>query len=142
MLAELIARARELAERRAPAASDPAVAVQCHGDPHADNALAVPSPRPGAGSGYVFVDPDGFPCEPAYDLGVTMRGWTSRVLSADDPVALTHDWSSRLANATGLDDQAIWEWGLIQRVTTGLVLVRHGHGAEGRAFLASAERLA
>jgi streptomycin 6-kinase len=39
--------------------------VLCHGDPHVGNALAVPVPRPGAASGYVFVDPDGFSCEPA-----------------------------------------------------------------------------
>jgi streptomycin 6-kinase len=115
--------------------------VLCHGDPHADNALAVLSPRPGAESGYVFVDPEGFLCEPAYDLGVTMRGWTSHVLSADAPVALTRSWSARLADATSLDEQAIWEWGLVERVTSGLYLMKHGHQAEGQAFLTSAQRL-
>ena len=136
----LITLARTLAERRS-AAFDLDTCVLCHGDPHADNALAVLAPRPGAESGYVFVDPDGFACEPAYDLGVAMRGWTHEVLSANDAVALTHSWSTRLADATGVDECVIWEWGLIQRVTTGLYLMRHGHEAEGRAFLASAERL-
>ena len=135
----LIAHARVLAERRA-AASD-LDAVVCHGDPHADNALAVLAPRPGAEHGFVFVDPDGFLCEPAYDLGVAMRGWASHVLGADDPVALTHAWSARLAEATGVDEQTIWEWALIERVTSGLYLTRHGHRDEGRNFLASAERL-
>lgn len=82
-----------------------------------------------------------FLCEPAYDLGVALRGWTDQVLRADDVVVLTREWSARLAGATGADEQAIWEWGLIQRVTTGLYLMRHGHREEGRAFLASAELL-
>lgn len=138
----LIAVARTLAEERA-SAFDPGTAVFCHGDPHADNALAVTGdgPRPGADSGYVFVDPDGFRCEAAYDLGVTMRGWTEHVLDADDPVALTHGWSTRLAQATGVDEQAIWDWALLERITSGLYLTRHGHPALGRAFLASADRL-
>jgi streptomycin 6-kinase len=57
------------------------------------------------------------------------------------PIALTHDWSTRLADATGLNEQTVWEWALIERVTSGLYLMLHGHQAEGRAFLASAERL-
>lgn len=136
----LIAYARDLAERRA-AAFDLRSCVLCHGDPHVDNALAVLSPRAGAESGYVFVDPDGFLCEPAYDLGVAMRGWTDHVLRADDPIALTHGWSTRLADATGLDEQTIWEWALIERVTSALYLMLHGHQAQGRTFLDSAERL-
>ena len=136
----VVARARALAEQRA-AAFDLNACVLCHGDPHVGNALAVRSPRPGAESGYVFVDPDGFLCEPAYDLGVAMRGWTHEVLAAEDPIALTHGWSSRLADATGVDDQVIWEWALIERVTTGLFLTRSGHRAEGLEYLASAERL-
>lgn len=136
----LIRYARTLAERRAAAFALDSC-VLCHGDPHAANALAVLSPRPGAHTGYVFVDPDGFLCDPTYDLGVTMRGWTEQVVAADDPIALTHRWSTRLADATGLDEQAIWEWALIERVTSGLYLMLHGHPAEGRAFLASAERL-
>jgi streptomycin 6-kinase len=137
--ARLIGVARVLLLQRAAGDSDGWVV--CHGDPHADNALAVLSPRAGAESGYVFVDPDGFLCEPAYDLGVAMRGWTGEVLRASDPVGLTRAWAGRLASATGVDERALWEWGLIQRVTTGLHLMRHGHREEGRAFLASAERL-
>ena len=136
----LIALARSFAERRAEQ-FDPANCVVCHGDPHADNALAVPAPRPGAESGYVFVDPNTALGEPAYDLGITMRGWTERVVSAESPTALTRAWSARLAGATDQDEQAVWEWALIERVTSGLHLLRHGHPAEGRAFLASAERL-
>jgi streptomycin 6-kinase len=50
-------------------------------------------------------------------------------------------WCDRLAAATGVDGQAIWEWGLFQRISTGLHLIRYGHPEDGRAHLASAERL-
>ncbi len=134
----LLDRVLDYARRRL--ASD-AATVLCHGDPHVGNALAVPVPRPGAASGYVFVDPDGFSCEPAYDLGVTVRSYPERVLAARDPVALVRGWCDRLAAATGVDRQAIWEWGFFERVSTGLHMIRYGHPEEGRAHLASAERL-
>jgi streptomycin 6-kinase len=137
---QLIALARTLAERRAAAFSSAGLEL-CHGDPHADNALAVLSRRAGAESGFVFVDPEAFLCDPAYDLGVAMRGWTEQVLCAQDPVALTRAWSARLAGATGVDAEVVWEWGLVERVTTGLFLIRHGHRTAGGGFLASAERL-
>jgi streptomycin 6-kinase len=103
----LLDRALDYAHRRL--ASD-APTVLCHGDPHVGNALAVPIPRPGAASGYVFVDPDGFACEPAYDLGVTVRSYPAHVLAAADPIALVRGWCERLAAATRVDPQAIWEW--------------------------------
>ena len=115
--------------------------VLCHGDPHPANALAVARPRPGAESGYVFVDPDGFVCEPAYDLGVTVRSFTDEVLAADDPVALLRGWCARLAARTGVDAQSIWEWAFVERVSSGLFLIVCGHHDEGRAHLDSAERL-
>lgn len=118
-----------------------AATVLCHGDPHPGNALAVPQPRPGAESGYVFVDPDGFVCEPAYDLGVTVRSFTDEVLASDDPVAMLRGWCARLAGVTGVDAQAIWEWAFVERVSTGLFLIVCGHHDEGRAHLDSAERL-
>ncbi len=115
--------------------------VVCHGDPHPANLLRVPRPRAGAPAGYVFVDPDGFLCHPAYDLGVVIRAWTAQVLAASDPVALVRGYADRLSAATGIDAQAIWEWGYLERVSSGLFLIKSGHDAEGRDFLASAERL-
>jgi streptomycin 6-kinase len=126
------------AHRRRDAA---AATVLCHGDPHPANALAVRRQRPGAESGYVFVDPDGFICEPAYDLGVTVRSFTDEVLAADDPVALLRGWCARLADRTGVDAQSIWEWAFVERVSSGLYLIVCGHHDEGRAHLESAERL-
>ncbi|HZE00004.1 MAG TPA: aminoglycoside phosphotransferase family protein, partial [Micromonosporaceae bacterium] len=110
-----------------------AATVLCHGDPHPANALAVPWPRPGAESGYVFVDPDGFVCEPAYDLGVTVRSFSDEVLAAHDPVAMLRGWCARLAGQTGVDADAIWEWAFVERVSSGLFLLTCGHHDEGRA---------
>ncbi|GAA2390695.1 hypothetical protein Cme02nite_14630 [Catellatospora methionotrophica] len=138
--AEVAERAVGYARRRA-AAFDLDGSVVCHGDPHPDNALAVLTPRPGAESGYVFVDPDGFLCDPAYDLGVAVRGWTDEVLAAADPVGLVRDYCARLAAATGVDEQAIWEWGFTERVSSGLYMIRYGAPAEGREYLVSAARL-
>ena len=136
----IVTHAVEVARRRV-AAFDLDSCVVVHGDPHPGNALAVLAPRPGAGSGYVFVDPDGFLCEPTYDLGVVVRAFTDEVLAAADPVGLVRGWCARLAEATGHDPVAIWDWGLVERVSSGLFLMRGGHVEEGRAFLASAGRL-
>ncbi|GIH10783.1 hypothetical protein Rhe02_88500 [Rhizocola hellebori] len=137
----LVEQALSYAHQRV-AASNSDTCVVCHGDPHANNALAVPSSRPGAESGYVFVDPDGFLTEPAYDLGVAIRGFTGRLLADAHPVDLLRGYCRRLSVATGVDEEAIWQWGFVERVSTGLYLMRHGHHGEGRAYLASAERLA
>lgn len=51
--------------------------------PHPANALQVKTPRVGAEAGFVFVDPDGFPCEPAYDLGVVLREWNAELLAGE-----------------------------------------------------------
>ncbi|MEV4412336.1 aminoglycoside phosphotransferase family protein [Catellatospora sp. NPDC049609] len=138
--AAVVDRALDYARRRADA-FDPEAAVVCHGDAHPDNALAVLSPRPGAESGYVFVDPDGFLCDPGYDLGVVVRGWEDELLAAADPVALLRGWCARLSAATGVDAQVIWEWAFVERVSSGLYMIRHGQPDAGRAYLASAARL-
>jgi streptomycin 6-kinase len=67
-------RAIDYAQRRTSAFTVDSCVV-CHGDPHPNNALAVLAPRPGTADGFVLIDPDGFACDRAYDLGVAMRGW-------------------------------------------------------------------
>jgi streptomycin 6-kinase len=102
-------------------------AVLVHGDLHQWNALE------GCG-GFKLVDPDGLLAEPEYDLGVIMR---------EDP--LDGDLSERcnwLAAQTGLDHAAIWEWGVVERVSTGLLCVRVGLDVVGREMLTAADRLA
>ncbi len=89
----------------------------------------------------MFVDPDGFLAEPAYDLGVVLREWCDEVLAAEDPRKLLRTYCELLAGETGVDDAAIWEWGFVERVTSGLYCVRSGMEAMGRRFLEAAERL-
>jgi streptomycin 6-kinase len=47
-----------------------------------------------------------------------------------------------LAARSGLDAAAIWEWGAIERVSTGLLLLRIGLEREGREMLAAADHIA
>ncbi|MGI3785716.1 MAG: aminoglycoside phosphotransferase family protein, partial [Janthinobacterium lividum] len=56
---------------------DPDDLVVVHGDPHPGNLLRVRRPRPGAESGWCFVDPDPFVGDRAYDLGVAVRDFSS-----------------------------------------------------------------
>jgi streptomycin 6-kinase len=126
------------AERRA---ADPGEPVVVHGDPHPGNLLAVREERPGAETGYCFVDPDGFVTDRAYDLGVALRDWCSR-LRGPDARAVAEGYCEILAARTGVDATRIWEWGFIERVSTGLyVLDAIGSEKVGRPFLESAERL-
>ncbi|NHN54524.1 phosphotransferase [Calidifontibacter sp. DB0510] len=124
-----------LAERQR--AWDPTKSVVVHGDPHADNILAAP-PRPGAVGGYVLIDPDGFVADPAYDLGVLLRGWSDHLVAADDPAAEIDRWCAIAAEHTGVDPEAIQQWAFIERVTTGLHLLGLGLHDLGRSFLAPA----
>lgn len=135
----VLARALEYADRRA-ADHDPAACVVVHGDPHPANTLRVREPRAGAESGWVFVDPDGFRADPAYDLGVVLRDWTGR-LDGPDPVAVLRGYCALLADHTGVDADRIWEWGFLERVSTGLYVMAFGGQAVGRRLLDSAERL-
>ncbi len=136
----VIDRALACADRRA-AAFDPGRCVVVHGDPHPGNALRVAPPRPGAETGFVFVDPDGFLDEPAYDLGVVLRGWCPELSAADDAVGTARSYCALLAERTGVDPRAIWEWGFLERVSTGLYLLDHGAKDAARPYLATAELL-
>ena len=111
-------------------AHDPARAVLVHGDVHEWNALV-------AGGGFKLVDPDGLVAEPEYDLGIIMR---------EDPVELlAGDPKERarwLAARTGLDATAIWEWGVVERVSTGLLGTKVGLQPVAAHMLRAAEAVA
>ncbi|MEE6259295.1 hypothetical protein [Plantactinospora sonchi] len=47
-----------------------------------------------------------------------------------------------LAERTGVDETAIWQWGYLERVSTGLYLMRLGEQEQGRRLLTTAEALA
>lgn len=134
----VIAQAVEYLGRRA---ADPGELVVVHGDPHPGNALAATSGRPGTETGYCFVDPDGFVGDRAYDLGVALRDWSGR-LTGPDAQAVAESYAQLLADRSGVDATRIWEWGFIERVSTGLyILDVVGSPAVARPFLDSAERL-
>ncbi|MET0695211.1 MAG: aminoglycoside phosphotransferase family protein [Propionibacteriaceae bacterium] len=135
----VLQRALDYADRRS-AAFDPDRCVVVHGDPGPPNALQVLTPRPGAEVGYVFVDPDGFVGDPTYDLGVVLRDFCTELL-AGDTVALARHYCGLLAASSGHDEAAIWEWGFMERVSTGLYARSLGLEALGRQFLAVAEAL-
>ncbi len=128
----VIAKALAFAETRA-AAHNLAACVLAHGDAHGWNTLADPA-NPGA---FKFVDPDGLIIEPAYDLAIPMREWSSDLL-AGDPLQRGRGRCRRLAQLTGLAEEPIWQWGYIERVSTGLSCLQVGL-PEGPAMLAVAE---
>jgi streptomycin 6-kinase len=113
-------RALELAllyaERRRRA-FDPKQSVLGHGDAHQWNTLLAP----GSTTGFKFIDPDGIYAEQAFDLGVFMREWGPEIPSGD----LLEFGLRRcrlLAQYSGIDQRPIWEWGMIQCVSNGLLL--------------------
>jgi streptomycin 6-kinase len=137
---QVLSQALLFATRRA-AAFEPDRCVVVHGDAAAANALQVLGPRKGAETGFVFVDPDGFIGDPAYDLGVALRDWNAQLLASDDPLSLARSYCRVLAGGSGVDEQAIWEWGFLERVSTGLYVLSLGADEQGQAHLDTAERL-
>jgi len=125
-----IQHALDCARRRIDAHRDDR-AVLVHGDVHQWNALA-------AGDGtFKLIDPDGLRAEAEYDLGVIMR---------EDPVELLDgdpfDRARWLAARTGLDATAIWEWGVVERVSTGLLCAAIDLQPVGQEMLTAANRIA
>lgn len=117
------------AERRI-AAHDPARAVLVHGDVHEWNALR-------AGDGFKLVDPDGLLAEPEYDLGILLREDPGELLAGDP-----RERAASLADLTGLDPRAAWEWGVVERVSTGLLCAQLGLQPVGDLMLEAADRIA
>ena len=117
------------AERRIEAHDDE-TAVLVHGDVHQWNTLR-------SDDGFVLIDPDGLIADTEYDLGILMR---------EDPEELLVEgaWNRahRLAALTGLDPAAMWEWGAVERVSTGLLCTQVGLQPSGRQMLRVAEHVA
>lgn len=117
--------ALECAAGRADAYRDER-AVLVHGDVHQWNALEAPG-------GFKLIDPDGLLAEREYDLGIIMR---------EDPLDGDPRERARwLATHTGLDETAIWEWGVVERVSTGLLGTKVGLQPVAREMLAVADRV-
>jgi streptomycin 6-kinase len=101
-----------------------------HGDVHEWNTLE-------SAGGFALVDPDGLLADPEYDLGIIMR---------EDPVDLLRDGPHKrarwLAARTGLDAVAIWEWGVVERLSTGLLATSIGLQPVGGQMVHAAEVIA
>ncbi len=111
-------------------AHDDERAMLVHGDVQQWNALQ-------AGDGFKLVDPDGLLAHAEYDLGVILREDPDEPLAAD-PMA-TARW---MADRHDLDATAIFEWGVVERVSTGLLATRIDLQPVGHRMLAVADRLA
>jgi streptomycin 6-kinase len=105
-------------------------AVLVHGDVHQWNALA-------SDDGFKLVDPDGLLAEAEYDMGIVMREDPLELLHGD-----AHERARSLAARSGLDATAIWEWGVVERVSTGLLCTKIDLQPVGRDMLTVADRLA
>ena len=112
--------------------------VVLHGDAATANLLQVSMPRPGAEAGFVFVDPSTFVGDPAYDLGVALRDWCTELLAGDAPT-LARRWCRGLAAAAGVGEVAVWQWGYLERVSTGLYA--ESLGGDGLPHLLTADLL-
>lgn len=122
------------------AGHDPATTVVLHGDAYPGNALPVTAPREGAPTGYVFVDPDGFRGDPAYDAGVVLRDWCSH-LTGPDARTRVDGWCDLVAERTGTDRDRVRAWAFLERVSTGLYVTSFGAERVGRPFLETAAHL-
>ena len=129
---EVVDRALGCCDERA-AAFDPAAAVLVHGDAHGWNTLDA-----GAGT-CKLVDPEGLRSEPAHDLGVPLREYNEPLL-AGDTARLVRERAELLAAACDVDPEAVWQWGFVERVSTGLAGLRDFEGDHGSAFLEVARR--
>lgn len=127
--ADAVEQAIEAAGRRIAAHEDER-AVLVHGDVHEWNALQ-------SGQGFKLIDPDGLIAEPEYDLGIIMREDPLELMT-DEPFAR----AQHLADITGCDPVAIWEWGIVERVSTGLLLTEIDLQPVGGQMLAAAEHVA
>jgi streptomycin 6-kinase len=116
--------------RRRERAFDPDRAVLVHGDVHQWNALQ-------AGHGFKLVDPDGLIAEPEYDLGIIMREDPVELMAGDPWARAVH-----LAALTATDVTAVWEWGVVERVSTGLLGAQIGMQPVADQMLRAAEYVA
>ncbi|MEQ2468083.1 aminoglycoside phosphotransferase family protein [Niallia sp. Sow4_A1] len=108
--------------------------VLVHGDAHSGNILKDMTKSKAS---FKLIDPDGLIAEPAYDLGVLMREWLDDLTI--NPMENGRKRCLLLSEITSINPQAIWEWGFIQSVSTGLFLIKIGQGEMGLQMLKVAE---
>lgn len=112
---------------------DASDAVLVHGDAHGWNTLSAAEGR------FKFVDPEGVRSERAHDLAVPMREYNAPLL-AGDTARLVRERAEYLAGVCGIDPEPVWQWGFIERVSTGLANLRDFDDDTRAQFLEVAER--
>jgi len=112
--------------------------VLVHGEAHNVNTLESLSEEHARAAPFKFIDPDGLWAERAYNLGILMREWTDEFLTGADGVA-GQERCAYLSSLTGVDRQAIWQWGMIERVSTGLLALQVGWTEVGADMLRVAD---
>lgn len=128
---KVIQRALEYLNSR-EANMNPDEFVMLHGDAHNNNTLLAPG-----SDEFKLIDPDGIFYEKAYDLGVLMREWQDEY--AEFPMERGRERCTYLSMLTGVDERAVWEWGYLQSVSTGLILLQIGGREGGMRLLRTAE---
>ncbi len=123
----VIDHALMLCDRRADAI-DSTRTVLVHGDAHGWNTLVA------GGGTYKFVDVEGLCSEREHDLGVAMREYNEPLLRGDTS-RLVRERAALLADRCEVDAQRVWEWGFIERVSTGLANMRDFDNDHGTMFL-------
>ncbi|MGW6282943.1 aminoglycoside phosphotransferase family protein [Kribbella sp. NPDC055071] len=109
-------------------AHDDRSAVLVHGDVHEANALQA------SDGTYKLIDPDGLRAEPACDLGTIIR-------CNPDLGDNLHTRTQLLSARTGIDPTAIWEWGTIHRVFSGVYAHTINFQPFSHLLLTEADRL-
>jgi streptomycin 6-kinase len=119
-----IERVRGFVEFRSRA-FDEKTAVLSHGDSHPWNALKV---RGSEAARFKFIDPDGIVAEKAFDLGIQLREWIPGQNARSEHELLSDGTARcrRIASLSGVDAEAIWQWGLIGRTSAGLHFKKYG----------------
>ncbi|WP_432486144.1 aminoglycoside phosphotransferase [Kineococcus esterisolvens] len=124
-----------------PAQVEAGACVVVHGDPAPVNAARVLTPRPGAEDGFVLLDPDGFCGDPTYDLGVAVRDWCPQLLATTTPIEVLAGYCRLLAEQTATDPVVVWEWGYLERVSTGLYALSFSAEEHAQPYLHTAQAL-
>ena len=111
---------------------DPDHYVVVHGDAHNNNTLITLD-----GMDFKLIDPDGIYYEKAYDLGVLMREWPEEY--RENALKMGKKRCRLLADLTGADETAVWQWGFLQTVSTSLILLEIGQKQLAEEMLRTAE---
>jgi len=124
--------------RRRIEAHNPDTATLVHGDVNDWNVLRILD-----GTDHKLIDPDGLVADPEYDLGVIMREDPLDLMVEADPMDRARrlaDWAQQHA-AVPLDPVKIWEWGVVERVSTGLMAIEIDLQPIGSQMLEAADQL-